>query len=396
MIFPALKPIRFNHIMIRLLFSALALSVTTGWGAPPKVVEYQPPESRTNSWAVEVGYNSDSSPALAPEGTIYCGSWRGKFFAISPEGQVKWIFDTKTEIKSSPAIAPDGTVYIGCRNKSLYALSPEGKLKWTFQTGAWVDSSPAIAANGTVYFGSWDKTFYALNPDGSVKWTFKTDGEISGSAAVASDGTIYFGSHDKNFYALDPAGAKKWAFKTGGPIISSPAIASDGAILFTSTDGKLYLLNMDGSLRWKRTTGGITESSPVIDVDGAIRLGINENYAALTATGGIACIRGSIGMVDATPALDVNHLMYLGGRRDAFNAFWPNTEFKIDRLHSVWDMWTSGLSSSPVISPAGMVYFTGVDGKLTAVKGDVPLAKSSWPMFCGNPRHTGNVADNGK
>jgi len=72
----------------------------------------------TNIWAVVVGYNSDSSPAIAPDGTIYCGSWSGKFFAVSPTGEVKWIFQTKTEIKSSPAIATDGTIYFGCRNKS--------------------------------------------------------------------------------------------------------------------------------------------------------------------------------------------------------------------------------------------------------------------------------------
>src|ERR1035437_4854036 len=178
----------------------------------------------TNLWKVRLpDSGNESSPALAPDGTIYQGTFGGWLVAIMPDGKVKWKFKTGREVRSSPAVADDGTIYFGSRDWKFYALTPAGKLKWTFPTGAWVDSSPALAPDGTVYFGSWDKNFYALAPDGKLKWKFATSNLIVSSPAVALDGTVYFGSHDKNFYALAPDGKLKWKFATGAELESSPA-----------------------------------------------------------------------------------------------------------------------------------------------------------------------------
>jgi outer membrane protein assembly factor BamB len=348
----------------------------------------------TNLWTVEVGLNSDGSPALAPDGTIYTGSWSGEFFAVEPGGKIKWKFNATVEIKSSPAIARDGTVYFGCRNNKFYALNPNGKLKWSFTTKAWVDSSPAIATDGTIYFGSWDKNFYALNPDGSKKWAFATGGEIVSSPAIARDGTIYFGSHDKKFYALNPDGSKRWEFTTGGPIISSPAIGGSGTVFFTSIDGKIYSLNPDGALHWSLRTGGITESSPVIGPDGMIYLGINNWFAAVTPDGKLNWQTPGNEPVDMTPAVAADHIIYFGSRDQAFFAILPTPERKEFGTHRPWGLWLQGpIISSPVIAPDNIVYVLN-SKNLNAIQGGAPPAKSSWPMFRGNPRHTGNVTDN--
>src|SRR5476649_2859644 len=110
----------------------------------------------TNLWKLFLeNAASGSSPALAPDGTIYQATFVGRLFAVTLQGEIKWTFKAGREIESSPAVANDGTIYFGSRDRKFYAVTPEGKLKWTFATGAWVDSSPAIAADGTVYFGSW-------------------------------------------------------------------------------------------------------------------------------------------------------------------------------------------------------------------------------------------------
>src|SRR5579862_5131517 len=98
----------------------------------------------TNVWVLELlDFHTSSSPAIAPDGTIYQATWTGKLLAVTPAGKVKWIFKVGREVKSSPAIGDDGTIYFGSRDWKFYAVTPDGKLKWTFQTGAWVDSSPA-------------------------------------------------------------------------------------------------------------------------------------------------------------------------------------------------------------------------------------------------------------
>src|SRR5215472_14272981 len=69
----------------------------------------------TNEWKAYLagGYRSDSSPALASDGTIYIGNFYQKLWAIGSNGITRWSFDTGSEIKSSPAVGNDGTIYFG-------------------------------------------------------------------------------------------------------------------------------------------------------------------------------------------------------------------------------------------------------------------------------------------
>src|SRR2546421_10496236 len=84
-------------------------------------------------------------------------------YAQAP-GTVLWTFPTFGQVVSSPAIAPDGTIYLA--GYYLYALRPDGTNKWTAQVGA-NHSSPAVAADGTVYVGSFlDGRLYALGSKG--------------------------------------------------------------------------------------------------------------------------------------------------------------------------------------------------------------------------------------
>jgi outer membrane protein assembly factor BamB len=347
-------------------------------------------QTATNLWSLQLShYDCDSSPALAPDGTIYQAEFDSGLFAITPEGEIKWAFKAGSEIKSSPAIADDGTIYFGARDRKLYAVTPQGKMKWTFATGAWVDSSPAIGADGTIYFGSWDTNFYALNPGGSLKWKFPTGGIVDSSPAIGADGTIYFGSHDKNFYALMPDGKLRWKFPTRGQISSSPALNSDGTIYFTSTDGNFYALNSDGSEKWHLQTGGATESSPVIDASGDIFVAVNNFIFMISADGKKMWSWGAALLTDPSCAVAEDGLIY-------FPASWRRlVAFKTDGS-ILWHADTEeNISGSPAIGTNGIVYVEEGRflGAITSTNNSPP-AKSSWPMFRGNPQHTGRISLN--
>ena len=167
------------------------------------------------------GHFVDSSPAIGSDGTLYVGTdpygGGGKdpvpvdsvFFAVNPDGTLKWKFPMGDGAESSPAIGPDGTVYVGSFDGNLYAIRDEGSagvLKWAFPTGGAVDGSPAVDGCGVVYFGSRDSTIYAVNPDGTLRWSFKTAGEIESSPSIDADGTLYVGSFDGHLYAIGSAG----------------------------------------------------------------------------------------------------------------------------------------------------------------------------------------------
>lgn len=354
----------------------------------------KPTLEATNLWRLSFDYSlpinaSLSTPAVAPDGTIYVGSFDGKLEAISPAGLVQWRFQAGREIKSSPAIADDGTIYFGSRDHDFYAVTPAGKLKWKFPTGAWVDSSAGIAPDGTVYVGSWDKNFYALNPDGSLKWKFSTGGVVDSSPAIAADGTIYFGSHDKKLYALDAGGHLRWAFRTQAEITSSPAIGEDGSIYFSSTDGNLYRLKPDGTELWHFRIGGGSDSSPVLDDNGDAFIGAGYRTVAVSAAGKQIWDWGAANWLDATPAVAEGTICFSEPQR-MLMAKQPDG-VELWRAHL-----TADLSSSPVIGNQGQIYFC-CSLFVQAVQPPVPLspAKSSWPMFRADARHTGRVRSNG-
>lgn len=226
-----------------------------------------------------------SSPAIAPDGTVIVGSKDHRLYAFSPDQtQPIWYFETGNFydghlVDSSPAIGADGTIYFGTDQygaagrepvpsvDNFWAVNPDGTLKWIFQTEDGVESSPAIGPDGTIYFGSYDSYLYALADEGDharLKWKFKTEGAIDGSPTVDGDGVIYFGSRDANVYALYPDGSLKWTYKTGDGIESSPTIDDKGYLYIGSFDGKLYALGTG-----RPDVGIAAVTPPEIDTPGA-------------------------------------------------------------------------------------------------------------------------------
>jgi outer membrane protein assembly factor BamB len=341
-------------------------------------------------WSVKVGSRSDSSPAVGPDSTIYFGTWQGNLWAVKEDGTARWKFATGVEIRSSPAVAQDGTIYFGCRDRKFYAIRADGKRKWEFKTAGWVDSSPALAADSTIYFGSWDKSLYALNADGSRKWQFATLGPVSSSPAIGLDGAIYFGSHDTNFYAVAADGRRRWEFATGGQIVSSPALNKSECLYFTSQDGFLYALNLDGKLRWKLQTGGMTQSSPVLGADGTIYLGVNANMWAILPEGK----RKWEQPTTFTDPFEASALVLADGTICHVSRYGMLMDFDTEQFGLDW-MYFVGQQgyASPAIGAKGTIYTPSQFENFVALRTTVPLARTPWPKFRGNPRNTGNASD---
>jgi len=290
-------------------------------------------------WMFQTGKGIFSTPVIDDKGTVYVGSADHFFYALNPDGTLKWRYETGEIIDSAGALAtydpsrgyatitfisgdgkmyrfrtddvpleqrtvwtfeaelrpgisynrwfegnvaigPDGTLYAGNTNFNYYAINPDGTLKWTYETASNNWSQAAFAADGTIFWGSLDTYFRGVKPDGKELWRTRTLGFIAASAAVGSDGTVYMGSFDSNLYAMDTkTGSVKWKFGAGDHIYSSAALDCDGAgnttaIYVGSADGTMYALRPDGSLLWEYDTGDVIRSSPVVGLapsdDGSI------------------------------------------------------------------------------------------------------------------------------
>ena len=318
--------------------------------------QYSPAEYPIEKWRFRCD-NVESSAAIDDNGIIYCGERGSYFYALYPNGTLKWQYNTGGMVTSAPAIATDGTIYLSSWDECLHAINPNGTRKWKFDTGCNIASSPAIGEDGTIYFGTFegpwiDAKIYALNPDGTEKWQYGTGYHVVSDPAIGDDGTIYIGSGDHYFYALYPNGTLRWRFPTGDIIKSHASIADDGTIYFSSFDGNLYALNPDGTLKWAYGRPGSGCNSVSIDEDGVIYLGGNTLYAIYPNNLTIKWSLNTGGSGHASPAISADGTIYVcndeGKHLIAVNS--DGTErwrYKLSNLYA---------DCSPIIGEDGTIY----------------------------------------
>ncbi|HWD40416.1 MAG TPA: PQQ-binding-like beta-propeller repeat protein [Fimbriimonas sp.] len=323
-------------------------------------------------WSYDLGGNTWSSPALAPDGTIYIGNTSGDLVAIDPAGTKKWAFHTDGLVMSSPAVGSDGTIYVGSEDGKFYAITPDGNERWSFTTGDQIQSSPAIAADGTIYIGSYDGNLYALDGNGSELWHFSAPG-IFASPAVGDDGTIYLGAGGgQDLFAINPNGTQKWVFNGDGYNFQTPTISHDGTIYITADDGYLYAISSDGALKssfqMASSYWGYVVSSPSIGPDGAIYAGTLFGRLYAIKPNGTELWHFSVdGLVQCSPVIGPDGAIYFAGLDDDAFALRPDGSTQ-------WEFVMDGDNSSPAIAADGTLYLSGNDGKLHAIgtAGTVP------------------------
>jgi outer membrane protein assembly factor BamB len=187
------------------------------------------------------------------------------------QGSIKWSFDFGQHLGStpvlstpvtnggnrgqdgigsaaSPTIGPDGTIYIGANNSNFYAVAPDGSMKWLYEAerefaGIW--TTAALNSDASVlYFGANKGGMYALNTrDGSLKWQFPVYGSIYSSPALDAAGKLYTGSSIEFVYGcLAVTGDKFAEYSAGEAIWSAPSIRPDGGVVVATRGSRVLVL----------------------------------------------------------------------------------------------------------------------------------------------------------
>lgn len=286
-------------------------------------------------WRFRTGGEILARP-LALDGNFYVGSGDCRFYCVDRSGKERWSFSVGHPVYSG-AVAADGKVIFAANNGHIYALNPAtGEKLWENTAPGYSIESPPFVLNGTVYYGSWDSYIYALDPkDGSIRW--KTQG--AGSAAsmpgviryyspadappVAAAGKVWIADRAFHLTTLDAAAGTVLEDRKS---VSAVCLSEDGkAVYLRGTDGKLTKVGTDGQELWSvAARTNVVPSSPA-EKDGVV-------YSA-TATGRILALDAKDGALrweyQSTPRLYV--------------------------------------FSDPVVE-GGVVYITGMDGTLTALR----------------------------
>ncbi len=363
-------------------------------------------------WSVNAGAVIFGAPAVGPAGEVVFAAEDARVYCHNPDGSLRWVFTGATDwIDAAPTIAPDGTVYVGSWDNFLYALELEtGALKWQFETGNMVLGSAAVGPDGRVYFGSDDGMFYCLAPDGSLVWAVEPGTQYSpihSSPVLSHAGdTVYFGNEDGEFYALDTAtGSRRWVFNvnplsTRYAITGAAALAADGTIVFGSNNGYLYALRPTGVMDWRFPPGldagteGI-RSAPVLGPDGTVYFAAQDGYLYAVDALGFQLWEAFVGDVFyCTPALDaagnvivIGYAGHISPKLSHALAFDPAGNL-------LWQFVFQGYNdSSPNIVPDGSIYFGSHAGLLYKLAGAAPLPAAGWPRFQAARRQSGLAAD---
>jgi|GEM_PF-2851806 len=359
-------------------------------------------------WSFKTGGFIYSTPAIS-EDRIYIGSDDGKLYVLDKKGNLIWSFDAGEKIRSSPSVDENGTIYFGALNGKFYALDKSGKVKWEITTtpNVWICSSPAIGNDRTIYFGADDGKFYAVDTDGRIRWNFPTGGYVWPSPAIDKDGTIYFASRDKKIYAVDKHGKLKWSFETQGEINSSPII-SNGKIYVASFDGYLYKFDKNGKLISTYKVGDRAKmpiilgpqryegdfrpiiSSPVIDEEGNIFIAsFYGKIFKIKADGKMEKVYNLNEIVYSTPTITEDGIIYIGTYETEKGSIYA---IDTKKKTVIWKI-TIGerIVSSPAVDEDGTIYIGAFDGNIYAIEGKRKIAKSEWPTFRKDSKHSGRL-----
>ncbi len=367
------------------------------------------PATPDTAWTFQANDAITASPTIGHDGTIYVGAggyYEGgsdsSFYAINPDGTLKWQFKTgegvtdgqKSGIFSSAAIGPDSTIYFGSLDAHMYAVEDSGtyaRLKWKTNPGGWpFYASPLVGADGRVYAGCLNFRFYAFNPDGTLYWYYPTNWCIFSSAIFGEDSVIHVGSKDHRLWTFRDSttfGSVVWnhdigTFYDGHLIDASPALGDNGTIYFGSdqygaagqtpvpVDTSFWAVNPDGTRKWEFYVGDGVESSPAIGHDGTIYFGSYD--------GNVYAVEDSVtyprlkwmfptgAAVDASPTVDGDGTIYIGSRDSVMYAIEPDGSLK-------WSYKTGGgIESSVTVDDHGYIYFGSFDGKLYCLGSGAP------------------------
>jgi outer membrane protein assembly factor BamB len=332
-----------------------------------------------------------ASPTLDLHGNIYFGDEGGAFYSISPaNGDLRWLFKAKDAIYGAAAIDRD-RVYFGSLDSNLYCLDTTGKQRWSLYLGEEIYCTPAIGADGTVYVGTDKGTLTAITSKGKRKWSYRTSDDIAGSPTVGPQGQIYITSD--SVYCVDTKGRRRWAFGAPeGDYFFASAVVDENDIAYVgNNDGYLYCLGPDGRQQWRTPVPEGDEVRPevIVGPDSALYFGTDGDYLCRKAPEGAPTVfyEANDILVGAAASSDKGTIFSL-----------PDDGTLVAKAANGRLLWerevASGdkevyYSSSPTISPDGVVYVGSWDGGLYAFRTDGPAAKTSWPQYRHDPQHTG-------
>jgi outer membrane protein assembly factor BamB len=229
-----------------------------------------------------------SSPRLA-HGRVVYGCRDGNLYALDPDGQVSWEYDSGAGIGATPAV-DDGRVFCGNYSGRAFAVrDKDGKEQWSVDLGAKLIASPA-AGKKHVFFATQAGEIVALQKkDGKVAWRHEAGGKLRATPLAAGDDLYAPGGDGELICFKQGSGDVRWTYDAGSAVQSCPLLA-DGRLVFGCKDGSVHAVAVkDGASLWSLRTKGAVQGTPAFE-DGLVYVTSSDKrlYAVRLKTGDVA------------------------------------------------------------------------------------------------------------
>lgn len=286
-------------------------------------------------------------------------------------------------------IGEDGTVYIGSADRFFYALHPDGTVKYKVQTGEIIDSSALLDDEGRVYFGSGDGVLRALDAQtGNILWTYKADDPavnkafinwFEGNVAITPEGDLVVPNDNFFVYNLDrDAGTVNWRWLMNDQTWSLPAVDRNTGNLYMGNNfiapldvigvfyKNIFAVTKRGKLIWKEGVQATISASPML-LDNKVIMGAFDGFvrAYAKADGKLLWEFGTSDHIYASPALLPDGTIVQPSTNGTIYALNP------ENGKLVWAFDTKEpIRSSPAVDGKGRIYFGSGDGRLYVLNPD--------------------------
>lgn len=339
--------------------------------------------------SVAVGFNND----------LYLATLADTLYAYSPTGTLRWTYSTQGPLRSSPVVDGSENIFVASDDGHLYGVDQTGRELWRpFNVGA-LPSMPALGTAGDLFFGDGQGRLHRFDTfSGSPfsGWPINVSSAgIVVPPVISEQGLVIVASLDGSLYGISDTGNVLWQSPNLGSIQAGLAIVNDlttTRIYTISGNGTLYALNGGtGSILWQyrfqaQQTGAI-RSAPIVGPDGTIYVGTSAGLISLTPSG---TLNWRFAAPDVgTAAIDTNGQIYFVSANRLLAIRSNNTP--------VWSFNLQGVADGPVtLRRDGTLLVAANNNILYAINSDSQgLARSNWPMFQRNGRHTGRIGLDG-